>query len=720
MIKPQIQTYENLRGINTKKSITQRADNEANRALNGYLDITGAFIKRNGFRHINETEIDANYDINSVYQFNGKAITAGSTNKLIALDTGTLAETVLSSSITGSFFDFEEFIPYSQNYLFLTNGKDFPLKFNGTTLTKLSIDPPSTLPTTVSAAGGALTVAAEYFLTVTFVRDNGAGEIQESNPKTPAPIATSQTMAGANQQINLTNIPVSTDPQVTGRNIYLSRPNGTILYKYNSTAAATIPNNVATTFSLTTNVDVLVNVELEYDHDPAPKGYLIEKYKNRLVIAGSEAFPDTVFVSKDNGVWYFPQGTLNQDEKFEFSIGEKVTSIKSYYNLVMIFGEKGGIFILQGDAPENFTLSQIKNDQKVTALSDRATIVQDNWCYFLSSDGYYRCNGQIIDKMSEPLTAFFDPANTVDTEFNVSGFAYGFNQVVPVAVYYKNLNMILFWITQNTQNDYVNNVCFVLHLNKIQLENDEFTPNYTVYTNFATRCTAPFVVDNFTKYFLTSQSDGFLFEAEEGRYDGAVVNSTVTSATGTTLTDTTQTWVVNAYAQTWVTIRDNTGAGQSALIVSNTVDTLTILVPFSVVPNAVSTYSIGSIYYEYVHSFTAYGNKSLSKRLVYLRPRFVTSSDTAADTEVVISFGYDFTSSVDIDPIPIPIGGLSLWDVSKWDVALWDGPVVQDTKINGVASRIHRWLTVKIRNYLADQAMEYDGHDKIFQVKGTR
>lgn len=722
MIQPQIQTYENLRGINTKKTKTQRAINEADDALNGFLDTTGAFIKRRGYRHINETELSTNYDINSVYQFNDLAITAGSTNELISLNLSSLVETVLSSTITGSFFDFEEFIPYAQNYLFLTNGKDNPLKYNGTTLSQLSIDPPSTLPTGTPVNGaGTLTSTAVYKVTVTFLRDNGSGEIQESNPSTTggsAPYTTdiTVTLGAADDTIDLTVIPVSSDPQVTGRNIYLSRPNGAILYKYSTGTAATIADNVTTTFTLTTNVDVLINSELEYNHDPAPKAYLIEKYKNMLVVSGNEEFTDRVYISTPNNVWYFPQGILDESNKFYFSIGEKVNSIKSYYDLVFVFGNKGNIFILQGDNVDNFTLTQVKNDQKVTALSDRATITQDNWCYFLSEDGYYRTNGQIIQKMSEPLTAYFDPENQENAIFNVSGFSYGFNQIVPVATYYKNLNLILIWITQNSQNDYVNNICFVLHLSNIEQDSDVINPNYTIYTGFATRCTGTYIKDNFQKYFLTSQSDGFLFEAEKGRYDGAAVNSTVTSATPTTLTDTTQTWVVDTYAQLWCVIRSGTGAGQYGLIISNTVDTLTFLTSFDIELDSSSEYSIGGIAWLYTHSYTYYGNKSLSKRLVYTRPRFVTDGDA----EVTISYGYDFNPQADLDPYVISVSGDSLWDVSLWDVALWDGTQVEDERINGVASRIHRASTLRVQNYFADQSVEYDGHDKCFQIKGSR
>ncbi|MDX1902093.1 MAG: hypothetical protein SFW66_08875 [Gammaproteobacteria bacterium] len=722
MLAPQTITFENLRGINTKKSRTQRLMNESNMALNGYLDTTGSFIKRKGFLAINPTEISTNFNINSIYQFNDEMIVAGSTNELISYDLTTDSETVLSSTITGSFYDFEEFLPLKTNYLFLTNGMDYPKKYDGTDLTQLSIDPPSTLPTaTASNAGGTLTASSTYLVSITFLRDDGSGEIQESNPcKTgsSAPFTTevSVTLGAADNRIALTNIPTSSDPQVTGRNVYVTRPNGSILYKAGAGTSASIANNTSTTYNITSNVDVLINQELEYNHDPAPKCYLIEKYNDRLLLAGDPVYPGRVYVSLPNNIWYFPQGILDESDIQYFDIGETVTSIKSYYDLVFIFGDKGGMFIFQGNDPSNFVKSSIKNDQIVTALSDRATIVQDNWCYFLSYDGYYRTNGQIIQKMSEPITSFFDPQNQFNEEFNVYGFSYGFNQIVPCAIYYKNLNVILIWITQANQNDYVNNICFVLHLSNISAEADVIYPNYTIYTNFATRTTSKFNVDNNYKYFLVSQSDGFVFESETGNYDGASINSTATSATSNTLTDSTQSWTVNAFAQIWCIITSGTGVGQSNIISSNTSDTLTFSNNWEITPDASSTYSIGGIFYEYTHSYTSYGDKNLSKRLLYTRPRFVSNGASSA----TVSFGYDFSDSVDIDPYIVEIGTESLWDVALWDEATWDSPVVKDIKIMGKNSRIHRWATVKISNYYSDQPVQYDGHDKIFQIKGTR
>ncbi|MDQ5884136.1 MAG: hypothetical protein QG556_474 [Pseudomonadota bacterium] len=705
MIQPQVITFNKLRGINTKKAITNKSPNEAEIALNGYFDVTGSFVTRNGFRRINTTEIGSNFDIDSAYQFGSELILAGGAI-LKAYDVDLASSTDLSTTLTGSFFDFEQFIPYKINYLIGTNGQDFPFKYDGTTYSLLSIATPTSSPTAANGIGGSLTGGA-YFVAVTFIRDNGLGEVQESNPCTQVSVVVT------NNRIVLTNVPISTDPQVTGRRIYCTRPVGSILFRQ-----GVIANNVSTSYNIDTLVTVAGGTLLEYDHDPAPKAYMIESYKGYLILAGNPDFTDRVYISKYQNVWYFPQGELDINSATFFSIGERIMSIKSYYDLVFIFGENGNVFYLTGGLGSPFQLSQIKNDQRVTALCDRATLVQENFCYFLNTDGYWRTNGQVFQKVSEPLSSYFDTENQQYATYNVYGFPTGFNQVTPCATYFKQLNQILLFMPQSNQNYYVNNVCFAMHLSDIVLDGEVITPNYSIYTNFSTRCTASYYVNNTYKYLLTSQSDGFLYEAEKGDFDGASINSTATSATATTLIDSTQAWTVNTYTQLWVTIRSGTGAGQSRVIISNTATELTVDHAWDVTPDSSSTFSIGGINYQYAHSWNSYGSDTFSKRLIYLRPRFVAQGDVTVD----LAFGYGFTDLVNnpLDLTTLNISGGSLWDDALWDVALWDGPTVYDTRQPAARSRIHRWNTIVISNQLAGDKIQYDGLDKIFQVKGIR
>ena len=67
---------------------------------------------------------------------------------------------------------------------------------------------------------------------------------------------------------------------------------------------------------------------------------------------------------------------------------------------------------------------------------------------------------------------------------------------------------------------------------------------------------------------------------------------TATSATSSTLVDTTQTWTVNAYAGSSIKILSGTGSGQTATVASNTSNTITISGTWTTTPNATSVYAI--------------------------------------------------------------------------------------------------------------------------------
>ncbi len=70
------------------------------------------------------------------------------------------------------------------------------------------------------------------------------------------------------------------------------------------------------------------------------------------------------------------------------------------------------------------------------------------------------------------------------------------------------------------------------------------------------------------------------------------VNGVTSSATGTTLTDTTKTWPVNGWTNSQVRIISGTGAGQIRSIASNTSTALTVSAAWTVNPDGTSNYRI--------------------------------------------------------------------------------------------------------------------------------
>jgi len=100
-------------------------------------------------------------------------------------------------------------------------------------------------PTAAVAAGGSLTSGSVYTIGVTFFES-------VSGYETTFGATTTATPSGANLTINLTNIPVSTDPLVTGRKVYIAVGSGNYLLY------STISDNTSTTLSITANTSSLV------------------------------------------------------------------------------------------------------------------------------------------------------------------------------------------------------------------------------------------------------------------------------------------------------------------------------------------------------------------------------------------------------------------------------------------------------------------------------
>ena len=71
-----------------------------------------------------------------------------------------------------------------------------------------------------------------------------------------------------------------------------------------------------------------------------------------------------------------------------------------------------------------------------------------------------------------------------------------------------------------------------------------------------------------------------------------LVNSTATAGGAFTLTDTTQAWTVDEFAGFTVTITGGAGVGQTRIIASNTIDTLTTTPGWTTNPNATSVYEV--------------------------------------------------------------------------------------------------------------------------------
>lgn len=101
-------------------------------------------------------------------------------------------------------------------------------------------------PTVAVAVGGSLTETSDYYVLVTNYESES---MLESLAGASSAVATTTAL---NKTINITAIPLSLDPLVTSRKVYLKKGTGNFYYH------STIANNTATTLSITTDTTSLI------------------------------------------------------------------------------------------------------------------------------------------------------------------------------------------------------------------------------------------------------------------------------------------------------------------------------------------------------------------------------------------------------------------------------------------------------------------------------
>jgi len=678
--------FRELRGVKTQKKIDGMDRGDAYFCVGGLFTKDSSFIKRKGGEKYNTTSLGDSgtglYD----YRYNG-----GASSKLLA-SAGTTLNAVTTSTITaiktgltdGAFLDFETY----KDYCFFCNGNEALFKYNGTTVTNAGITRPATSPTGASAGGGSLPVG-DYLVGVTFVNDSDPDNIIESNDCDEITV----TVAGS--AISLTNIPVSSDPQVTKRYIYVSDAGQPELY-YNSV----INDNSTTTLTIT---DESTGALLEYDHDTPPDG-----------LGGIELFKDCLWGFKGNTVyftkaffpWYWPQGGLQgelDDEDLDFSFevgnGEPIVGLKAFGKSALLIFKKNAIYTVVGNTDLDFTLGEIRNDEQIGAMSGRCIKVLGNYCYFLGESSVYRTDGNIIQDVGQDLQGFFD--NTfLDSTYNISKS----NLDIACMEYFGNNNALLLFVPASGET--TNNLCFYADTNSFQ---------WCPHPGFTTQAVATVRNGNETSWFRIDDN-GYIFEQEALDGDGSNVTSTSTgSNTDTTVNDTNQSWTTNLYAGLRFTCLSGTGAGQESIIVSNTATQLVLSPALDVTLDSTSVYTIGGPPFHYQHSYDDYGDRGEYKRLIWIRPIF----ESTGDYSVNIYHAYDGTQG-DLDNFTIDVSSLSLFDVSLFDVATWDGSKISQDKYRCPSGRIHMLHSYKIENNAAGQPIIYNGAIKEFQIKGSR
>ena len=198
-------------------------------------------------------------------------------------------------------------------------------------------------------------------------------------------------------------LPISTDPQVTARNLY--RSGGTLGQAYQ---VLTISDN--TTVGVTDNLSdadaTTLGIAMPIDHDPPPAAAGIAgPYFSRILAWGSAANPNRFWWTKPDQPSFFP-GSANPGIGQWADVGddqEAILRIVCHTRLAIIYKERS-IWRLIGD-PDTGTLEQTKATLGI--LGPMAVVNGGSVDYVGTVDGVQKFDFDNLTKLSQRLQPMF-------------------------------------------------------------------------------------------------------------------------------------------------------------------------------------------------------------------------------------------------------------------------------------------------------------------------
>lgn len=278
---------------------------------------------------------------------------------------------------SGLVFDFVSF----KNTAYMSNGAagsaNEPKAYYAPTNTfrKWGMDAPSSAPVVATSGGGGL--SGDYLYAVSFVNDVNGHESSIS------PISASVTAAG--NSIGLSSIPVSSDPQVTKRNIYRTTTGGAILF-----LLTTINDNVATTYTdNTADVDLETNEAPQYNDPPAHFKYLAT-WDGR--VWGAEEMSTEVAFS-DNGFFTqvgLPEESFPEPNRIQLFAEFRGMLQSPNFDELWIHTSKGVVKVRKtGDAADPYEIAVLGPD-KYSTSSHYALVNIENEQWYIDENAKVR------------------------------------------------------------------------------------------------------------------------------------------------------------------------------------------------------------------------------------------------------------------------------------------------------------------------------------------
>ncbi len=253
---------------------------------------------------------------------------------------------------------------------------------------------PTSAPTVATGAAGDLT--GDYYYKVCFRstrRSEAADYTIISNPS-PA----SSLVQPSSQKVNLTNIPVSSDPDATNKYIYRTKAGGSVYYYVTSITNAT------TSYTDNTTDDNLGAALHDEDHTTltdlisAPY-YAIEGHRDRLFVATGK----TIAFTEPDEPYYWgyssDSGRTTNTMTLPMVEGEEIRSMASI-NGVLIIATSRSLWELVGYYRDTWELHQVANVGCIAPMSFAKT---PYGLIFASDTGVHLYDGERLTEISLPI-----------------------------------------------------------------------------------------------------------------------------------------------------------------------------------------------------------------------------------------------------------------------------------------------------------------------------
>lgn len=684
--------HPKLGGLATHKALDDYDETDAVEARNTRFYKRYRPETRKGSAKYNSAQLAGAGNVTGLYDFHygasGQKFIVCEDTKIYT-DDGTTRTEIKSGMTAGHYYSFDSL----DDFCWIVNGQDTTLKYDGTSVTNASIATP-VVGTFAAAVGAAGVLTGTYLYLVTYyVSATG----QESQPFT---LASAPSASPASQRVDLSNIPISSDSQVTARRIYRTTAGGSI---YNAQLLTMIGDNTTTTYEdniADDNLGALINL----DHDPMPILTKIVIYQGRAF--GFTNNSSRLYFSKLFNVWYWPQGLIDLSEDarlFYIDIdpddGDCLTNFVTYGGTNALILKNNRVYRLTGYDETDYDVDEIKTETRTGCSSKRGAVVVGGMCHFVDNNGWHVTNGYQIDyEIGAPIDGFFDPDNE-DTNVKVN---FGkLDEAVMETYATKPNNIIVCSLATGSENK-----------NGMTIVMDYKTGQFAYDTGYYSQALAIKQVNN-RDYLIRGDDYGYLWTEGSQYGDGGLISSIATGGSPTTLEDTTLSMTIDEYKGSYLEIVDGTGEGDRVLITGNTADTFNGTFPTT--PDDTSEYTVGGIDFVYQHKWCDYGNPHLSKRLNAVRSRLDISGTYPAS----IYYFWDWQ----IEPFEsamMYIYGASLWDLALWDVGTFDDIGMSQNQLRPPSGHVHKWSSIRVSHKIPGQPIKWNGYSREFQWKQPR